>query len=150
MLATQAPPSSYTPGAEGYMPNAPNVPGVQAEDTPDVEIRGNRLLGDLQGPIMNSVWKSWEMRQEGTSVRDVADELDKQGRLPRNRAYTTLATVMNRLVQSGFLAVDKSGSYYVYFPRISRTEYRRSVVRAMREQLILTGIDEAEISLRDD
>jgi predicted transcriptional regulator len=64
-----------------------------------------RVLGELEAAIMQIVW-----RQGEATVRDVWSELTQT----RALAYTTVMTVMRRLVPKGVLTIRKAGQSYVY------------------------------------
>jgi predicted transcriptional regulator len=70
--------------------------------------------GDLQAEIMSTVWELGE-----ATVEDVRR---KQPR-GRRRAYTTLQTVMNRLVERGLLDRERRGRGYVYRARYNEAAY---------------------------
>ena len=73
-----------------------------------------RDRGDLQAEVMASVWRLGE-----ATVEEVRDQQQ-----PRRRsAYTTVQTVMNRLVERGLLVRERAGSAYVYRPRYEEAEY---------------------------
>jgi predicted transcriptional regulator len=76
---------------------------VQRRGAPDVDVRGN-----LQAEIMASLWRLGE----GT-VGDIHRAQPESAR----RAYTTLQTVMNRLVKHGLLERERRGRSFVYRPR---------------------------------
>ena len=79
------------------------------------------LQGDLQLEIMRALW-----RLDRGRVDDV------RGALPdRHRsAYNTVQTVLNRLTERGLLTRKKSGTVYVYAPRISEAEYYSRVIES--------------------
>ncbi|MBA2763206.1 MAG: BlaI/MecI/CopY family transcriptional regulator [Thermoleophilaceae bacterium] len=70
----------------------------------DLDFRGN-----LQAEVMSAIWKLGE----GT-VEDVRQQQAQR----RRSAYTTIQTVMNRLVERGLLTRRRRGNAYVY-----RAEY---------------------------
>lgn len=61
----------------------------------------------------------------------------------RPLAYTTVMTVLDRLVKRGIAARGKAGRSYVYTPLISRDEVRRLAVR----DLVNTLFDGSEAAL---
>lgn len=63
------------------------------------------LLGDLEQAVMGVVWARGAM-----TVRQVYDAL----RPEREPAYTTVMTVMSRLVEKGVLDRDKVGRSFTY------------------------------------
>ncbi len=79
-------------------------------------------LGELEGEVMRVVWDI----HEGT-VEDVSARLDTGKKL----AYTTVMTVLGRLVEKGFLAREKQGRAYVYRPKVSRQSIADSALRSV-------------------
>jgi predicted transcriptional regulator len=79
-----------------------------------------RLQGNLQVQIMHALWGLGA----GT-VDEVRQALPEGGR----SAYTTIQTVMNRLVERGLLARRRSGKSYEYTPRVSEAEYLSDYIR---------------------
>jgi predicted transcriptional regulator len=70
--------------------------------------------GDLQNEVMTTMWRLGE-----ATVEEVRRE--QPGK--RGSAYTTLQTVMNRLVERGVLDRERRGSAYVYRPRYAEADY---------------------------
>lgn len=64
---------------------------------------------------MEEVW-----RRDEATVRDVLEALNK-GR--KQRAYTTIMTIMARLDEKGLLRRRKRGRTHFYRPAMSRDEY---------------------------
>lgn len=64
---------------------------------------------------MEQVW-----RGEEVTVRDVLEALNSGH---KQRAYTTVMTIMNRLDEKGLLRRRKRGKSHVYRPAMSREEY---------------------------
>jgi predicted transcriptional regulator len=81
------------------------------------------LRGDLQAQVMAAVWKLGEAK-----VEDVRAQL----RRPRQAAYTTIQTVMNRLVDRGLLTRERQGKAFVYRARYEESEY---LARAIGDRL---------------
>jgi predicted transcriptional regulator len=85
---------------------------------------GPRQLGELEAAIMEVVWA-----HEPVTVRAVLGHLQRTP-LP---GYTTVATVMNRLVDKGLLHRTRSGKADVYAAAYSRAEFqRRAAATAVR------------------
>ena len=94
-----------------------------------VSRRGEELRGTLQAEVMRVVW-----RLEEATVDDV-----RAAQPPSRRvAYTTIQTVMNRLLDRGLLERKRRGKAFVYRPRYSESEY---VARSMRERLARASAD---------
>jgi predicted transcriptional regulator len=81
------------------------------------------LRGSLQAEVMRAMWQL-----DDATVDDV------RATLPRSRrvAYTTIQTVMNRLLDRGLLDRKRRGKAFVYRARYPESEL---VARAMRERL---------------
>ncbi len=76
------------------------------------------LLGDLEAPIMRLMWG-----RPSATVRDILEDLAATG---RPLAYTTVMTVMGRLVQKGLLERDLAGKGHVYRAAMTEDEFLRS------------------------
>lgn len=81
-------------------------------------------FGDLEAAIMEVVWST----DKAITVRDVRDRL---GREPVP-AYNTVLTVTEILYRKGWLAREKHGKAYRYWPAASRDDY---TARLMDEAL---------------
>ena len=86
-----------------------------------------KLLGELEGAIMDIVWARDEV-----TVREVLDELNHS----RSLAYTTVLTVMGRLVDKGLLTQDKVGRAHLYRPAMSREAYAAEVAGQVTRSLV--------------
>lgn len=75
-----------------------------------------RPLGELEQAIMEAVWHAGS-----ASGREVFSILAKK----RDIAYTTVMTVMNRLVDKGILDRRENGKQFVYRARFSKDEYEK-------------------------
>lgn len=86
-----------------------------------------KLLGELELAIMHVVWT-----RKHVTVRDVLDALRGQ----RKIAYTTVMTVMGRLVDKGLLVADKQNKSYVYHAEKSREELESHAVNRVVQTLL--------------
>ncbi|MDQ2789062.1 MAG: BlaI/MecI/CopY family transcriptional regulator [Actinomycetota bacterium] len=83
-----------------------------------------RGFGELEAVVMDRVWS-----REGTiPVREVFEDL----RQHREIAYTTVMSTMDNLHRKGWLARQRSGKAFLYWPTLSREQYS---ARLMREAL---------------
>ena len=73
-------------------------------------------LHELEGEIMDEAWQRGQC-----TVRDVLDALNARSEV--QRAYTTVMTVMHRLVGKELLRRERLGRHDVFSPAISREEY---------------------------
>ena len=75
-----------------------------------------KVLGDLESEIMGIMWS----QKDAISVKCVTEILSRK----RQIAYTTVMTVMTRLVDKGVLTRHLSeGSRYLYKPRVSKERF---------------------------
>jgi predicted transcriptional regulator len=73
-------------------------------------------LHELEGEIMEELWARGER-----SVRDVLEALN--ARSDAQRAYTTVMTVMHRLVGKQLLRRERRGRHDVFIPTLTREAY---------------------------
>lgn len=106
------------------------------------------LQGDLQTQVMAALWRLGDATVE--EVRAALPE-GYQG------AYTTVQTVLNRLVERGLLSRTKAGRGFRYRPQVSEVEYvsgtiERALAGASAEARqaalaqLVGNLDDAEIS----
>jgi predicted transcriptional regulator len=81
-------------------------------------------LHELESEVMEQVWH----QPVPTTVREVMDALNRGG--PKERAYTTIMTIMRRLDEKGLLSRERQGKTDIYSPRLSRDEYLEARARA--------------------
>ena len=67
-----------------------------------------KVLGELETEIMEVIWEA----ENPLSVGDIVKVLIKK----RNIAYTTVMTIMGRLVEKGILTRKPHGKAYLYSP----------------------------------
>jgi predicted transcriptional regulator len=75
--------------------------------------------GDLQAEVMAAVWRLGD-----ATVEDVRAAQPEAGR----SAYTTIQTVLNRLVERGFLSRRKEGRRFVYRANADQVDYLTQVI----------------------
>lgn len=85
-----------------------------------------RDFGDLQLAILRVLWDRGE-----AAVQQVRDDLAPE----RERAVSTVATVLSRLEEQGAVSHRKDGRRYVYRPEIQRDAVRRSMVEDLVDGL---------------
>ena len=105
-------------------------------------------LSDAEWKVMTAVWTS-----HPAAVRDVLEALPAD----TGWAYSTVKTMLARLVDKGALAMSKRGNTSLFEPLISRQEARRSAVRSLAEKafggafgsLVHHLLDEEKLSGRE-
>lgn len=96
-------------------------------------------LSELEQSVMEIVWSL------GTcTVRDVVDKLPDSKPL----AYTTIATIMNRLVEKGTL-LKSSGSISAYTPCMSKEMTGRTVAQSFLKNFFRSYGDSAVVSFAE-
>jgi predicted transcriptional regulator len=88
-----------------------------------------RGFGDLEAVIMDRIW---DREAKTTTVREIFDELATE----REIAYTTVMSTMDNLHGKGWLAREKDGKAYRYWPTLTREQHS---ARLMRDALDAGG-----------
>lgn len=87
-----------------------------------------RVLGELESEIMEIIWSSPNL----FTVRSVADSIQKK----RKVAYTTVMTIMGRLVKKGLLKRKSNGAAYLYTSVYSKDKFLSRVSRQIIKNMI--------------
>jgi predicted transcriptional regulator len=87
----------------------------------------NRLVSDTELDILKVLWDL----DEGT-VRDVLDALADSG---CSWAYTTAQTLLNRLLEKGFVESHKQGRAFLFRPTVSRDELLGKSLQQLAERV---------------
>lgn len=82
-------------------------------------------LSELQLDVMQAIWEAGD-----ASTTDVQRALAS-----RELAYTTVATLLDRLAERGLLSVDRSGREKRFRPEVAEAEVRRSMVGGLLSRL---------------
>lgn len=84
-------------------------------------------LGELEKQVMDIVWDKDEC-----SARDVLTELKPEKKF----AYTTIATVLQRLYDKGLVKRIESKGGYLYSPKLTRKSYSRNIAQSFLSKFI--------------
>jgi len=79
-----------------------------------------RQLSGLEQEIMNIVWEL-----EGCSVRGVLEKINQDKQL----AYTTVATILQRLHKKGLVTRRGEGISFIYSPKLSKETYSKNLAQ---------------------
>ena len=79
-------------------------------------------LTDAEWQVMNALWE-----KHPATARELAKHLPRE----INWAYTTLKTMLARLVEKGAVAECKEGNTSVYQPRLAREKARKSALHTL-------------------
>jgi len=82
-------------------------------------------LTEAEWTVMQAVWK-----RSPASVRDVLEEVEAE----TSWAYSTVRTMLARLVAKGVLPERRRGNTSLYGPRVTREEARASALRGLLER----------------
>jgi BlaI family transcriptional regulator, penicillinase repressor len=85
-------------------------------------------LHELEAEVMDEAW-----RHDEVTVRQVLEALNRGA---KERAYTTIMTIMARLDRKGLLTRRRSGKTDVYRPLMSRDGYLQARARAEVDGLV--------------
>jgi predicted transcriptional regulator len=85
-------------------------------------------LHELEAEVMDEVWRHQEV-----TVREVLEALNRG---PKQRAYTTIMTIMARLDRKGLLTRRRVGKGDVYRPLLSREDYLEARARSEVDALV--------------
>ena len=86
-----------------------------------------KSLGELEQQIMDILWEC-----KSCSARDVLIILEKDRKL----AYTTIATILQRLYEKKLVKRTEDKSGYIYSPKLSKESYSRNVAQSFLKKFI--------------
>jgi BlaI family transcriptional regulator, penicillinase repressor len=105
-------------------------------EEPDVTIEARKPglhfpppLHELEAEVMEELWKRGE-----ASVREVMEALNAGA--DRERAYTTVMTIMARLDGKGLLERRREGKSNLYMPSYTRDQYADLRARAELDSIV--------------
>lgn len=84
-------------------------------------------LGELEQRIMDIIWN-----QKHCSARDILTKLEQEKKL----AYTTVATILQRLYDKGLLKRTEDKSGYIYSPKVTRESYSKNIAQTFLKKFI--------------
>lgn len=93
-------------------------------------------LSELESEVMEEIW-----RHDEVTVREVLEVLNRGS---KERAYTTIMTIMNRLDAKGMLRRRRRGRSDLYRPVMSGEDYLEGRARADVDELVA---DYGEVAL---
>lgn len=97
-------------------------------------------LGILEKQVMDIVWE-----QKKCSARDLLNKLGSEKKL----AYTTVATILQRLYEKGLLKRTEDKTGYTYLPKLSKESYSRTIAKSFLKHFIDSYGDTAIASFAD-
>jgi predicted transcriptional regulator len=101
---------------------------------------GPPILHELEREVMEELWRRGE-----SPVRAILDALNASA--DRERAYTTVMTVMAKLHRKGLLERRREGKTDIYSPVMSRDDYMEARAQADLDALVEQYGDVALVAL---
>ena len=96
----------------------------------NIKQKVGKVLGELESKVMEIIWQS----KEPISVRKVTDTLQRK----RKIAYTTVMTIMVRLVNKGFLIRNLNGQSYLYKSKTTKEQFIARTVHGIFSSAVST------------
>jgi len=88
-------------------------------------------FSDAEWIVMEALWRgAGPSGRERSSARDVLERIGRQ----TGWAYTTVKTMLTRLVEKGAVTEELKGNVATYRPRVSRLAARKSAVKSLVER----------------
>lgn len=92
----------------------------------------NYSHGSLENEIMKTIWMIEEIAEIDVSVNEVQESINRTA--SSSRAYTTVKTVMDRLVEKNMLVRYKQGKKFFYKTVSSRDEMAQKAIKRLANQ----------------
>ena len=92
----------------------------------------NYTHGSLENEILKTIWMLEEIDESDVSVNDVQEVINRNS--SGKRAYTTVKTVMDRLVEKNMLVRYKQGKKFFYKTVNSRSEMANKAIKKLAKQ----------------
>jgi len=80
-----------------------------------------KQISEFEQEVMNIIWEL-----KTCSVRDVLLEVNKNKQL----AYTTVATILQRLYEKGLVVRKGEGNAFIYTPKLSKEIYSKNLAQS--------------------
>lgn len=84
-------------------------------------------LGELEQQVMDIVWE-----YKNCSTRDVLTKIPNDRKL----AYTTVATVLQRLCEKGLVKRTEDKSSHSYSPKLTKESYSKNIAKSFLKKFI--------------
>lgn len=97
-------------------------------------------LGELEKEVMDILWEN-----KNCSARDVLIKLQKN----RTLAYTTVATVLQRLYDKGLVKRTEDKLGHIYSSKLSKESYSKNIAQSFLKKFIDSFGDTAIASFAD-
>lgn len=101
--------------------------------------------GKLENIILNALWSIEENGQENADVSSIQNLINQK---VKKWAYTTVKTVLDRLVEKGVITRLKVGKKYYYKSDSSRDELGEVAVKKLAKQYFNGNMEEVYITVK--
>lgn len=102
-------------------------------------------IGELENTVLNAVW---DMEQSQETKVFVSDVLEKIKTPQKKWAYTTIKTVLDRMVDKSMLLRDKSGKRFGYQSTINREEAKILALEKVLRQYFKNDVSRLDAALQ--
>ena len=92
----------------------------------------NYTHGSLENEILKTIWMLEDISEDDVSVNEVQESINRNSE--SSRAYTTVKTVMDRLVDKNMLVRYKQGKKFFYKTVSSRDEMAQKAIKRLASQ----------------
>lgn len=99
----------------------------------------NYTHGSLENEILKTIWMLEEIEENDVSVNEVQEVINRSS--SSKRAYTTVKTVMDRLVEKNMLVRYKQGKKFLYKTVSSRNEMAQQAIQKLACQYFNNDMD---------
>ena len=83
--------------------------------------------GELELQVMDILWQ-----KKKSPISEIFKEINNN----RNIAYTTVATVLQRLYDKGLVDRNEESNHYIYIPKLSKKDYSAKLVKSFINKLV--------------
>ena len=97
--------------------------------------------GALENLVLNVVWSVLEQKKQLVSVADIQDGLNRLNTKKR-WAYTTIKTVLDRMVTKGLIDRVKIGKKYMYSSIVQRDELAQRAIKKVANEFFQGSLKE--------
>lgn len=98
------------------------------------------LLSPLEQEVMNIVWEL-----KTCSIREVANKLNLEKKL----AYTTIATLLQRLFEKGLVSRSSQNAILSYTPKVSKEVYGKKMAKSFIQNFVSSFGEAAIVSFAE-
>ncbi|WP_312093583.1 BlaI/MecI/CopY family transcriptional regulator [Aminipila sp.] len=95
-------------------------------------------ISEAELEVIKVLWKT----DKPMTAQEVCDTV-----VNKEWKYTTVSTLLSRLVEKGAVAYDKKGKLYLYYPIIKKEEYKQAQTKNLVTKLYDGSVKKLAVSL---